>query len=652
MKGELFSHEVQRTSAVFGRKQDVTVVFQGDGAATDGSTIYLPSIDHNADVTDEQADVMRGYVDHEAGHVRHTNFAVAKKFMAECERDGNVLLRSLANALEDIWLEKRVRDEYPGSEKNLRATATAVNKQFLADIEPTDPRLADDRFITPVALTWEGRKDYGGETCTQCLDLLPADLRRQLGVWIDAVNACRNTKDVIALARTIEHELAEGDYRDDDRPVHGTPAGGTGTPDGDGPTGDGGDGNDDGDGGSHEGASGERPDGEGTSGDGSQGGDSDGDTDADSEAPRGHGDAPDGDGDVAEKSGDDVYTAFDLKDAVEREFREGGHLTCGEGSYRPLSTAHDKWHHRTDSESKYPTYPFGHAYMNRGTAAEYDAELRNMAGDINVMRRKLERALMAKQQRDWDYAQENGRLDSRRFTAAFAGRTNVFKMRSDSNEIDTALTILVDLSGSMCGMEAYIAQQCSIAMAESIDRTGIRYEVLGFNNRSGYERTVVPPKARRGSYYSRTEPLDMYVFKAFEERLFEAKGAMVTMVHCAGGNNSDGEAIVHAYNRLNARPESRKVMIVISDGMPSSGGIKRHLRQHTRDAVQLATDNGVDCVGIGICTDAVSRFYPKYTVINDVNELASTGMDNLARALMGERFQVDNSKLLDAKKTA
>lgn len=652
MKGELFSHEVQRTSAVFGRKEDVTVVFQGDGAATDGSTIYLPSIDHNADVTDEQADVMRGYVDHEAGHVRHTNFAAAKKFMAECQRDGNVLLRSLANALEDIWLEKRVRDEYPGAEKNLRATATAVNKQFLTDIEPSDPRLADDRFITPVALTWEGRKDYGGETCTQCLDLLPSDLRRQLGVWIDAVNACRNTSDVIALARTIERELAEGDYRDDDRPVHGTPTRGTGSPDGDGPTGDGGDGDADGDGGGHEGPSGQQPDGEGTSGDGSQSGDADGETDADSEAPRGHGDAPDGD--VGEKSGNEVYTAFDLKEAVEREFREGGHLTTGRNSYRPLSTAHDKWHHRTDSESKYPRYPFGHALMTTGTAAEYDSELRNMAGDVNVMRRKLERALMAKQQRDWDYAQENGRLDSRRFTAAFAGRTNVFKMRSDSNEIDTALTILVDLSGSMCGMEAYIAQQCAIAMCESIDRTGIRYEVLGFNNRSGFESGIAKPTRdeRYGSDYSRTEPLDMYIFKAFEERMFEAKGAMVTMVHCAGGNNSDGEAIVSAYRRLHARPESRKVMIVMSDGMPSSGGIAQHLQQHTRDAVQLATDNGVDCIGIGICSDAVSRFYPKYTVISDVNELASTGMDNLARALMGERFQVDNSKLLDAKKTA
>jgi cobalamin biosynthesis protein CobT len=292
--------------------------------------------------------------------------------------------------------------------------------------------------------------------------------------------------------------------------------------------------------------------------------------------------------------------------------------------------------------------------MTTGTAAEYDSELRNMAGNVNVMRRKLERALMAKQQRDWDYAQENGRLDSRRFTAAFAGRTNVFKTRSDSNEIDTALTILVDLSGSMCGTEAYIAQQCAIAMCESIDRTGIRYEVLGFNNRSDFLSNIPHPSRmeRMSGKYSRTEPLDMYVFKAFEERLFEAKGAMVTMVHCAGGNNSDGEAIVYAYRRLQARPESRKVMIVMSDGFPASGGIGEHLNQHTRDAVQMATDNGVDCIGIGICSNAVSRFYPKYTVISDLNELASTGMDNLARALMGERFQVDNSKLLDAKKTA
>ncbi len=118
MKGHLFSHEIGKTSSVFGRKHDINVVFQGDGAATDGSTIILPTLDHNADVSDQQQDIMRGYVDHESGHVRHTDFDALKKFAVEC--GGNKLLRSVHNALEDVWLERRVIDEYPAQPRTSR----------------------------------------------------------------------------------------------------------------------------------------------------------------------------------------------------------------------------------------------------------------------------------------------------------------------------------------------------------------------------------------------------------------------------------------------------------------------------------------------------------------------------------------------------
>ena len=80
MKGELFTHEVSKTSSVFGRKKSVNVVFQGEQACTDGSTIILPSLDLTGDVSDSTADVIRGYVDHEAGHVRHTDFDALQVF--------------------------------------------------------------------------------------------------------------------------------------------------------------------------------------------------------------------------------------------------------------------------------------------------------------------------------------------------------------------------------------------------------------------------------------------------------------------------------------------------------------------------------------------------------------------------------------------
>ena len=150
--------------------------------------------------------------------------------------------------------------------------------------------------------------------------------------------------------------------------------------------------------------------------------------------------------------------------------------------------------------------------------------------------------------------------------------------------------------------------------------------------------------------YHRTDPLDMYIFKAFEERLNEAKGAMAQMPDLAGGDNSDGEAVQNAFDRLRKRPEKRKVMIVFSDGRPISGGDfgRRAFDHHLRDVVRDVTDAGVDVIGVGIGDDNVSKFYPKYVVVNDVEDLAGQAIDMMAKALMGEGFVVDNSKLLDA----
>jgi cobalamin biosynthesis protein CobT len=163
-----------------------------------------------------------------------------------------------------------------------------------------------------------------------------------------------------------------------------------------------------------------------------------------------------------------VFEEFDLKSAVDRKLKVEG-LTGKEarGRYLPYSTKADAWHHRRLETDK--------SLMLRGyTARAYDQRLERMQGEVNAIRRKLERALVSKQQRDWVGGQESGRLDSRRFAAVMAGRTNVFKQKTDRAELDTALTILVDLSGSMSGYgKASVARDCVMAVAEAVDRTGI-----------------------------------------------------------------------------------------------------------------------------------------------------------------------------------
>lgn len=654
MKASIFQNELAKTSSVFGRKKEVSVVFQGDGAATDGSTIQLPALNMNAEVSEEQAAIMRGYVDHEAGHVRHTDFSVLRDNADELR--SNKLLKSCANALEDIWLEQRVRREYPGAEANIKATADAVNREFIENVSPSDERLRDPVWVGPVAATWIGRQSYAPETTKQCIDMLDDELRAEIAALVERVDGCRNSREVFDLAREFEgamrgrkaamgpepkgepkgapkpHEVgADEDKFEPESMGEETAYGDTDGDMGDGPRG--------------EDASDE---------DGSEGpeGSDDGRSDGDGRA--------DDDGEPVSAGGDDVvYEDFDLSKAVESALRKT-ELVEDSGSahvYKPFSTAHDKWHHRTDAANKYGRKRgnnLGYHELAQGTAQAYDDVLLGMSGTVNGMRRKLERALIAKQMRDWDVGREAGRLDTRRLTAAMAGRTNVFKTRTERNEIDTAVSVLIDLSGSMnegLPTKIEIARQTAIALVEAVDRTGIKYEVLGFQNKSRPAsdeewRTILGA----GERYSRFEPLDMYVFKQFDERLYEAKGAIGAIVDTAYGNNTDGEAVELAYRRLMARPETRKIMLVLSDGSPVAYGDRQQQQQHLRNVVgEIEGDGRVDIVGIGIKSASVGHFYAKHVVVRDIQDLSGTVMDQLAKLLMGERFAVDNSKLLERR---
>ena len=617
MKTATFVNELTKSSAVFGRKHDIKVQFKGDQAATNGETIKLPAIDHNSTMSEEQMDVLRGYVDHEAGHVRHTNHEAVRLFANQCRRKKNMYLKSVWNALEDVWLERRVIEDYPGAAHNLKATSTAVNNEFLkaAAKDPDIP--TNDMVVGPVAITWEGRKSYGGDTCTECLGLINPDLKRQIPKWIDALDHCRTTEDVIALAKVVEKSLRDGDYKEeepDDGKTGEDTGDGEGRPDPD--------------------ADHDHDTEEGSADDGA---DEDGDGGVEDDGTVG--DASDGDSATdIEPEADPEPWDCELSDVITKMWKQGEITKEGSYTYVPYDSE-DEWHHRTFDTD------YSQVYLKNDEPEVYDKMVAEMAGEVNSMRNKLMRGLMSKQKRDWDYGREDGRLDTKRFTQAFNGRANVFKLRTDRTDLDTAVSVLVDLSGSMGGgyemSKIYLAAQCCIAICECLDKASIAHEVLGFTNE--YKRI----KEAKSGLYDRQLPLHMFIFKQFEERLFEAKGGLAAMRHMALWDNSDGDAIANAHTRLLERNEKRRVMLVLSDGMPACRGNRYNIHQYTRNAVQDAAKSGTDIIGIGIMSDAVERFYPKSTVINEVSDLAGAAMDQLARALMGERYQVDNSKLMD-----
>jgi cobalamin biosynthesis protein CobT len=652
MPAGTFMDATSAAARTFSRDGKLRVVFQGEVAATDGDTIYLPALDQTKTLTKAQVMIGRGYCDHEAGHNRHTDMPAYKAAVRAAEERGDKLFPHILNALEDVRIEKRIIADYVGSRENLAAVHHAVNHEFLTEHLPKQPEAVEDwRIIAPAAITWEGFQRAGYDEFTldgytprshaECKAKLPADLQRKVELWIDALEGCRNTKDVIDLAERLCKEVHEHE-REKRSGGGGGEGGGKSGSDG------------------AEAGKRERPDTytvEAPDGTMTKAPDT-------TSSTGGVGAGPEKVDRVYDPDREAPPTPIGTELNIKRVF--GDASTSIEAGYRPWSTSHDKIHTRHDGPGKYvgvdkrgrPDYSnnfsYGHRLSRPSGDSMYRRALENAQGSTNQMRRKLERALMAKLRADWRGGHEYGRLDTKRLVPAYNGESNVYRMKEEAPALDTALSILIDLSGSMSGSPAYLAMQATICLAEVLEKVNVPFEVLGFNNSSGFLDEASAKQYQRdindGKKYSRWEPLDIYVFKDFNESLREARRAMGHITACAGGNNSDGDAVLVAHRRLMKRREARKILLVMSDGYPahmSSFG-RQHIYNWLRNVVDYVELTGVKLIGIGIMSDAVSQFYPRYQVLNSLAELPKGVLDNIARMLLGERFRVDNKDLLSA----
>lgn len=350
---------------------------------------------------------------------------------------------------------------------------------------------------------------------------------------------------------------------------------------------------------------------------------------------------------------------FTVEVAPEAIFGKPIHDT---NKYRPLSTSFDTVHTLADAgrgkiesvHGQVVSFNGGDILANPEGTKNYMSVLGHATGPISVMKRKLERALVSKLNRAWMNRLEEGRLDSRDLVRAYNAKPDVFKKRLEAPALDTAVEVVIDLSGSMSGRKTDLTQQAAVMFSESLERTGVAYEITGFNN--GHQnyaaRKFQQDAERNGEMWSRWQPIDIWVFKGFEDTLRKSRVSIGNLHYAVGGDNADGESIMYCWRRLMRRSEKRKVMLVLSDGYPAThtSFSEGHLNKHLRYCVKVIEDSGVDLIGIGIMSTAVSQFYPKHVVCNKIADLPGTIMDKVARALLGENFQVDNSKLLKAQK--
>jgi cobaltochelatase CobT len=267
-----------------------------------------------------------------------------------------------------------------------------------------------------------------------------------------------------------------------------------------------------------------------------------------------------------------------------------------------------------------------------------------MAGLQNVVTRlanRLQRRLMAQQARSWDFDQEEGLLDAARLARVVVNPRHAlsFKIERDTEFRDTVVSLLIDNSGSMRGRPIAIAAICADILGRTLERCGVSTEILGFTTRGwkGGQSREAWLSAGRPANPGRLNDLRHIVYKRADEPYRHSRRNLGLMMREGLlKENIDGEALLWAHNRLIARPEERRILMVISDGAPvddstasANGGsyLERHLRQVIDWIEKRST---VELIAIGIGHD-VTRYYSRAVTIMDADQLAGAMVEQLAR---------------------
>ncbi len=289
--------------------------------------------------------------------------------------------------------------------------------------------------------------------------------------------------------------------------------------------------------------------------------------------------------------------------------------------------------------------------------AALDKRLANMQGTVGRLANRLQRHLMAQQKRFWDFDLEEGELDTARLARLVIDpmQSLSFKQERDSHFRDTVVTLLVDNSGSMHGRPIAVAAACADVLARTLERCGVRVEILGFTTAAwqggrARERWL---KGGKPANPGRLNEICHVVYKSADQPWRRARRNLgLMMCHDLLKENIDGEALMWAHQRLVVRPERRRILMMISDGAPADDStlsvnprnyLERHLRAVTG---MIQTRSPVELVAIGIGHD-VARYYARAVTIAEPEELAGAMTEQLARLFgeEGRRRRIADGKL-------
>lgn len=645
-----FEDATRTVVRTLGKNFDLDIIFAGDGAKTDGGTVILPAQDPTKLMTKKQYAVGQGFANHETMHNLCTDMPMFTKELKRLKGEGKKLAMSCANAIEDVRIEKAAGTLYPGIPSQISSTADYAAKMFLDEYLAKDPEIMKDfKRIGPLAITWRGRQrlGYNAPYIQKCLDLIEPEMLEKLDKWCDLIDTLPTGADspgnfdqssshagshkAVQYAEMLAKEIEDLDEEEEDQ-------------DGDG------DGQGDGQNQSGGGATSNHQTGNGNQ---QSGGNS-----------QNHG----GQGNGQVKNHQQAGT-LDEQDPIDPDMDKAVFDLMAQGQtgtgWRPVSTALDVW--VTKDVDKARGYRGCDSLSDPNNLPMYQKLKSEIGSKTAVMKRKLERALLTASEADYVSGMRSGKLDvRRRGINIMQGRENVYRKKVDGQEVDTAVTILVDASGSMGGNSMYLASQVCVALAECLERTPVEIEILAF--RGDHPHGLVDDKIiqkvqeitravsnardqgdKRAGLFHRASPVMMFELKRFDQSLRDAVTSLGAMPAIADGGTPDGDAILKAASRLMQNKRKKKIMMVLTDGSPGYSCINGRPTDFTKMAINYCTKKlGINMVGVGIYTDHVQHLYKNWSAIHDIGDLDKAVIDNIARLILGEDFKVDNGDVSGA----
>lgn len=577
---------------------EAEAAFTTDAPHVAGKTIKVPAPGRT--LPPEQVAIARGFADSMALRMRHHNDKLHQRHMP-----AEPVARAAYDAVEQVRYEVLGSTGYDGMRANL-SSAQAMQAQS----DPIARARSAEEVPIHGALALMLREHLTGEAPPEAarlgLDMLRDQIATKAGADFDALALCLD--DQRAFARQVIHMLEHLDLVKVDTPPETDEDSTEDTSNEETP---------------------EQEDGEETE---ENAGDNDSTTDARSEQGEGQSD----EGESEYSDADERMDADDDGDMGEdgmlpvRPNRPSADIPPG-FDYKPYTTKHDEEIRATD------LCDADELVRLRGFL---DQQMVALQGAVTKLANRLQRRLMAQQSRSWDFDQDEGMLDAARLARIVIDPTRSlsYKIERDTEFRDTVVTLLIDNSGSMRGRPISIAAISADIMARTLERCGVRTEILGFTTRAwkGGQSREDWLAAGRPAAPGRLNDLRHVIYKQADEPWRRARTSLGLMMREGLlKENIDGEALLWAHARLMARHEERRILMVISDGAPvddstlsvnSGVYLERHLRQviewiETRSPVQL--------VAIGIGHD-VTRYYKRAVTIMDAEQLGGTMVEQLA----------------------